>query len=158
MEKIKIGKLVNTHGIKGEVRIISNFEYKNKLFIIGNHLYIDNEELTINSYRVHKNFDMVTFKEYNYINDILKFKGKDVYASKEEINLKKDELLIEDYIGLKCIYEEKEIGYISDVITGSNRLFLINGKYVPFNENFIEKVDIDKKEIHLKNLEGLLWE
>ncbi len=156
MEKVRIGKLVNTHGLKGEVRIISDFEYKDKVFVNGNHLYIDNEELTINSYRIHKSFDMVTFKEYDYINDVLKFKGKNVYASREELNLKKEELLIEDYLNLKCIYNNKEIGYISDVITGSNRLFLINGKYIPFNEKFIEKVDIDKKEIHLKNLEGLI--
>ena len=156
MEKIKVGKLVNTHGLKGEVRLLSDFEYKDRLFVVGNHLYIDNEELTINSYRVHKCFDMVTFKEYDYINDVLKFKGKNVYALREEINLKKDELLIEDYLNLKCYYNGKEIGYIEDVITGSNRLFVINGKYIPFNSNFIEKVDIDKKEIHLKNLEGLL--
>ena len=158
MEKVRIGKLVNTHGLKGEVRIISDFEYKDRLFVVGKHLYIDNEELTINSYRVHKSFDMVTFKEYDYINDVLKFKGKNVYASREEINLNNGELLIEDYLKLKCIYNGKEIGFIDDVITGSNRLFLINGKYLPFNENFIERVDIDKKEIHLKNLEGLLWE
>ena len=157
MKKIKIGKLVNTHGIKGEVRIISDFEYKEKLFIIGNHLYIDDETLTINSYRKHKNYDMVIFKEYDYINDVLKFKGKDVYASTLELNLSKDELLIEDYISLRCIYKEKTIGFIEDVVSSSfNRLFVINGKYIPFNENFIEKVDIDNKTIYLKNLEGLI--
>ena len=158
MGLVKIGKLVNTHGIKGEVRILSDFEYKDKLFVNEHHLYIEGEKLTINSYRKHKCFDMVVFKEYNYINDVLKFKGKDVYADKDEINLAKDELTIEDYISLRCIYKDKTIGYIEDVINNNgNRLFIINGKYIPFNENFIEKVDIDKKEIYLKNLEGLIW-
>ena len=157
MDKVKIGKLVNTHGLKGEVRIISDFEYKDRLFKENNHLYINDEELTIISYRKHKCFDMVVFKEYNYINDVLKFKGKDVYASKEELNLNKNELLLEDYISLKCIYNDKEIGTIEDIVSSStNKLFIINGKYIPFNANFIEKVDIENKTIYLKNLEGLI--
>ena len=69
MEYVCIGKLVNTHGIKGEVKLLSNFEYKNKVFVVGMNFYIgeDKEKVTVNSYRHHKVFDMVTFKEYNYI-------------------------------------------------------------------------------------------
>ena len=39
---IYVGKIVNTHGIKGELRILSNFKYKNEIFKINNFLYIDN--------------------------------------------------------------------------------------------------------------------
>ena len=53
-----IGNLVNTHGIKGEVKIISKFKYKSQVFKKGNNLYIDEEKLTINSYRPHKQFDL----------------------------------------------------------------------------------------------------
>ena len=42
MEYVYIGKLVNTHALKGEVKIISNFEYKDKAFVKGKHFYIDN--------------------------------------------------------------------------------------------------------------------
>ena len=55
-----IGKIVNTHGIKGEVKIISNIKHKDLIFKKGNIVIIENEKLTINSYRTHKNFDMIT--------------------------------------------------------------------------------------------------
>lgn len=67
MELIKIGKIVNTHGIKGELRILSKFPYKEKIFIKNMKLYIDKKDIeTINTYRKHKNFDMVTFTIYKH--------------------------------------------------------------------------------------------
>ena len=158
MDYVYIGKLVNTHGIKGEVRILSNFEYKDKVFVKEMPLYIgeNKEKVTISAYRPHKNFDMCMFKEYNYINDVIKFKGKKVYILRDSLDLK-EKLLDEDFISLRCIYKNKTIGYITSIINNNGyKLFDIDGKYVPFNENFLERIDIQKKEIYLKNLEGLI--
>ena len=87
MEYVYVGKLVNTHGLKGEVKLLSNFDYKDYYFKKGIHLYIgDNKEkVTISSYRHHKIFDMFLFDEYNYINDVLKFKGSKVYIDRDEV-------------------------------------------------------------------------
>ena len=63
MDKVYIGKVVTTHGIKGEIRILSDFKYKDKAFCIGNELIINNDILHIKSYRIHKGYDMVSFKE-----------------------------------------------------------------------------------------------
>ena len=159
MNYIYIGKLVNTHALKGEVKIISDFEYKSKLFKKGNHLYIgfNKECVTIETYRKHKNFDMCKFVEYDYINDVLKFKGEKVYCNKEELNLSTSELLLSDYISLRCVYKEKTVGFIEDVINNNGyKLLIINGKYVPLNDNFITRIDIENKTIYLTNLEGLL--
>ena len=52
-----------------------------------NHLYIDDDNLVINTYRVHKNYDMVTFDGINDINDVLKYKGKKVYIDRNEYDL-----------------------------------------------------------------------
>ena len=57
---INVGKIVSTHGIKGELRILSDFEYKDKVFVVGNELIINNKPYKIRTYRRHKNFDMVT--------------------------------------------------------------------------------------------------
>ena len=65
MNLIYIGKLVNTHGLKGEVRIISDFKYKNDVFKVNNNVYINDVKYTINSYRSHKMFDMVTLSDIN---------------------------------------------------------------------------------------------
>ena len=69
MDKVYIGKIVSTHGIKGEIRILSDFPFKDKVFVVGNKLIIDDKEYEIKSYRVHKNFDMVTLNDYHDINE-----------------------------------------------------------------------------------------
>ena len=72
MKLIKIGKIVNTHGIKGELRILSKFPYKDKVFVKNMKVYIDKNNIeVINTYRKHKNFDMVTFEGYNNINETI---------------------------------------------------------------------------------------
>ena len=71
MNNVYIGKVVNTHGIKGEIRILSDFPYKDKVFLIDNEIIIGNNKYIIKSYRVHKGYDMVTLDGYNDINDVL---------------------------------------------------------------------------------------
>ena len=159
MEYVCIGKLVNTHGIKGEVKLLSNFEYKDKAFVVGMNFYIgeDKEKVTVNSYRHHKVFDMVTFKEYNYINDVLKFKGKLVYVLKPDLALDNNSILDRDYIGMNAYYEGVLIGKVNDIIDNNGyKLMLIGTKYVPFNKEFISSVSVTKNELILKNVEGLL--
>ena len=106
MNYIYIGKIVNTHGLKGEVRILSNFKYKDKVFIKNMNIYIgkDKKKEAINSYRPHKNFDMICMNGYNNINDVLKYKGSLVYVLKEDIRLDSGCYLDEDLIGLDVIY------------------------------------------------------
>ena len=84
---IYLGKYVNTHGIKGEIRIKSNFNYKDKAFKPGNIIKIANQEFTITSYRVHKEYDMITLKGVNNINQIIDLKGENVYIDKKYLNL-----------------------------------------------------------------------
>lgn len=159
MEYVCIGKLVNTHGIKGEVKLLSNFEYKNKVFVVGMNFYIgeDKEKVTVNSYRHHKVFDMVTFKEYNYINDVLKFKNKLVYVLKPDLTLDNNSILDRDYIGMNAYYEGVLVGKVNDIIDNNGyKLMLIGTKFVPFNKEFISSVSVTKNELILKNVEGLL--
>ena len=75
---ILIGKIVNTHGIKGEIRIISDFELKEKVFKPNTTIYIgqEKEEAKIVSYRQHKMFDMVLLENKNDIDEVLKYKEK----------------------------------------------------------------------------------
>lgn len=159
MEYVCIGKLVNTHGIKGEVKLLSNFEYKDKAFVVGMNFYIgeDKEKVTVNSYRHHKVFDMVTFKEYNYINDVLKFKNKLVYVLKPELALDNNSILDREYIGMNAYYEGVLVGKVNDIINNNGyKLMLIGTKFVPFNKEFISSVSVTKNELILKNVEGLL--
>ena len=111
MEYIYIGKIVNTHGIKGEVRILSDFKYKQRILKIGKKIFVgkEKEEAIINSYRYHKIFDMITIKGINNINDVLKYKGKNIYTTREDLDLKEDEYLNVDLIGLSVEVDGKII-------------------------------------------------
>ena len=161
MNLIKIGKIVNTHGIKGELRILSKFPYKDKVFINNMKIYIDKKDIEIiNTYRRHKNFDMITLKGYNNINEVLKYKGKYVYIDSSDIKLDNNKYLDEELIGLTFIYENIEKGIIKDIerydktvlfnIKGNNKNYLI-----PYNDNLIDKIDINNKKIYIKDIKGL---
>lgn len=161
MESIKIGKIVNTHGIKGELRILSKFPYKEKVFIKNMKVYIDKKNIEIiNTYRKHKNFDMVTFEGYSNINEVLKYKGKNIYINKDDITLGQEEYLDEDIIGMTVIYKDAEKGKVSAIERyDKNTLLKIdtNNKYylIPYNYNLIDKVDISSGKIYIKNIDGL---
>lgn len=163
MEYIHIGKIVNTHGIKGEIRILSDFKYKEKVFQTGKKIYIGKlkEEAIINSYRYHKIFDMITIKDINNINDVLKYKGKNIYTTREDLNLNKNEYLIEDLIGLDVEVDKKIIGKTIDYIKDKHQDKLVVNKnekkyIVPFVCDIIETIDLDKHVIIIKNIKGLL--
>ena len=161
MKLIQIGKIVNTHGIKGELRLLSKFPYKNKVFIKNMKIYINKEnEETINTYRRHKNFDMITLDGYSNINDVLKYKGKYVYVNKDDIKLDNNNYLDEEIIGLEVIYEEEIKGIVKDIERYEKTNILViksNEKeyLIPYNYNIIEKIDINTKKIYIKNIKGL---
>ncbi len=162
MSYIKIGKIVTTHGIKGELRILSNFEYKNKVFIPGFKLYIGKSyiEEEIATYRPHKEFDMVTFKNYTNINEVLKYLKNEVYINKDDLELKNNEYILEELVGYSVIFAGEDYGKVTEIVyNNSNVLLLVEGKkhfYIPNNANFIEKVNNENKEIYVKNIEGLI--
>ena len=86
---VYIGKIVNTHGIKGELRLLSKFSYKERVFVKGMTIYIgrNKEKEEIVSYRHHKCFEMITLKGYSNINEVLKYKGALVYVDRYDLKL-----------------------------------------------------------------------
>lgn len=160
MRYIKIGKIVNTHGIKGELRILSRFAHKEEVFKVDMPIYIEKENKEIiNSYRKHKNFDMITFKGYNNINEVLKYKGKDAYVKDEDIKLSSDKYLDEDIIGLDVIFDNKVIGIVSNIERYDKISFLVvlgeKESLIPYNYDLIEKIDILNNKIYIKYIKGL---
>ena len=154
MEYINVGKIVNTHGIKGEVRIKSSFSDKS-IFNVGNILYVGKEKLEISSYRVHKEYDMVTFKGINDINDVLKYKGLDVLVKRDSI----DNFIIEDLIGYD-VYGNSYIGKVDHLVSNIKYVILVldNGTMIPYIDAFIDSIDNDNKKIMIKEIEGLINE
>jgi len=155
---ILIGKVVSTHGIKGELKILSDFPYKDKVFIVGNKLIIDDKEYTIKSYRVHKNFDMVTLDDYTDINEVLFLLKKNVYFSKEELSLNDNEVLDEDLMTFKVLTDDNKIGIIKEIFYASptNKVLrVLFDKEVLIPYSFIKSIDKNKKEVKVELIEGM---
>ena len=151
---LNIGKIVNTHGIKGEVKILSHFS-TNDVFNVGNILYVNDIPLKIRTYRIHKNFHMVTFEGIENINDVLKYKGESVYIDRDSIS----HFIIEDLIGYE-VYTDKYVGKVDHLISNIKYPILVldNNNMIPYIPNFIDHIDNDIKRIYIKEIEGLINE
>lgn len=147
---IKIGVFVNTHGLKGEIRLLSKYDYQAELQI-NNALFIDKKKFTIRSTRKHKNFTLITFKEINNINDIEHLKGKDIYAEKIS-----EDIEVPEYIGYDVFQKEKKIGKVIDFIEQGSIYSLVVEKiegginYLPMVEQFIDLIENDK--LHIREI------
>ena len=158
MDKVYIGKIVSTHGVKGELKILSDFDFKDKVFVVGKKIIVDDREYTIKSYRVHKNFDMVTLDDYKDINEVLFLLKKNVYVSKDELSFNDDEILDEDLITYKVLTNTGKIGIIKEIFKASEtnkiiRVLFDKEVLVPYS--FIKSIDKDKKEIIVELIDGM---
>ena len=163
MKYIYIGKIVNTHGIKGEVRLLSNFKYKDKVFIKDMIIYIgkNKDKEVINTYRPHKQFDMITMNGYSNINEILKYKGEPIYINKDDLKLDKDEYLDEDLINLNVIINNNVVGKIKRVEIYPKQSILVvktekKDCLIPYVSDIIEEINFKEGFIRIKNIKGLI--
>src|SRR5690554_2047517 len=124
MEYFNVGKIVNTHGIRGEVRIISLTDFPEKRYKKGTKLFVflkDEKnpiEVTVSSWRKHKNFDLLVFEGFHSVNDVEKFKGGLLKVSKDQLDeLNEDEFYFHEIIGCTVKdLDETEIGMIKEIL------------------------------------------
>ncbi|QFT88845.1 Ribosome maturation factor RimM [Bacillus sp. THAF10] len=165
-----VGKLVNTHGIRGEVRVVSRTDFPEERYQKGNRLYLFLEnhtepmEVIVESRRVHKSFDLLTFKGFNNVNDVEKFKGAIIKVPEDQLgDLEEGEYYFHEIIGCKVLLQEsmEEIGTVKEVLTpGANDVWVVKPKkgkeiYIPYIDSVVKKVDIAEKTIIIEPLEGL---
>lgn len=162
MDYLYVGKIVNTHGIKGELRILSNFEKKDLVFKKDFTIYVGGcyEPLKITGYRHHKEFEMITIEGYDNINQVLKYLKLPVYVKKEDLELDNNEYLLQELVDLDVICNGEIIGKVEEIVyNNSNVLLSIKATkhfYIPNNEHFIKEVDLSNKRIIVDNIEGLI--
>lgn len=162
--RIKIGQLVNFHGVKGEVKILSDSDFLTERFAAGKAVEIGGETFVIQSYRTHKNFHMLKFEGISNMNDITHIKGKDVFIeeSGKALELDDNEYHVKDIVGLTVINldDHTELGKISEVMfTGANDVWVIKGEreyLIPYIEQVVKTVDIERGIVEITPLEGLL--
>lgn len=168
MEKyFRVGVIANTHGIRGEVKVypttddINRFKKIKKCILDTGKEYID---LNVESVKFFKNMVILKFKEYNNINDIECYKGKDILVSRDNaVKLEKGEYYIADILGAKVILEDgSEFGVLEDVMqTGANDVYVVktlDNKEVllPKIDECVKKLDIENKIVTVHIMKGLL--
>jgi 16S rRNA processing protein RimM len=166
MDYTIIGKIINTHGIRGEVKVypltddINRFDFLYEAFI-GD----DKFPVNVEKARYHKDTVILKFKEFDNINDIIKFKDMYIFVSDENrIILPEDHYFIYDLVGCKVVNTNNQpIGYIKDVLQGySNDVYLIEDKnnnkeyLIPAVKEFIKHVNINDKIIIIDPIEGMI--
>lgn len=168
MNLIKIGRIINSHSLKGEVRVISNSDFKiqrfkkgEKLSVLINDQYLT---LTVFSHRPHKQYDLLKFENYNTINDILFLKGQDLYGDNKNLILGEDEWHISDLIGYKIINNQTGavIGIVTDYYHNSiHGVFIIQTndnkiRTIPDVKQFVKAINRDNKTIKIELIDNLV--
>jgi len=152
-----VGKIINTFGIKGELKISSDFEYQDRVFKKDFNLYIGDNYIMekINTSKIHKGNIIISLYNLNNINDILKYKDLYVYIKKDDLKLDSHEYLVSDLINFEVYDKDVLLGkVISYEFTKLYVLLKVRGKkdfYLPNMDKFINKIDFNDKKIYTNN-------
>ncbi|OLO40870.1 ribosome maturation factor RimM [Alkalihalophilus pseudofirmus] len=167
----KVGKIVNTHGIRGEVRVISTTDFEEERYAIGAELFIEHPEfremvrVIVETHRKHKNFDLLTFEGYTNISHVEKFKGGSLKVSEDALSeLDEGEFYYHEIIGCQVFTEDGlELGKIKEVLSpGANDVWVIQSKtggkdiLIPYIDDVVKEVNIAEKKVIIELLEGLI--
>ncbi|MGL5268758.1 MAG: ribosome maturation factor RimM [Spiroplasma sp.] len=173
MQYLEIAKVITTHGLLGEVKVLCNYYGKHfnnwkpkQVVYLKNH--DDYQLLIIKKVRIHKNFLLVTFENYHKIDLVLFMKNKSLGIFNEntddKINEKNDSnFSFENLIGYQVINSDNNeiLGTIIVLIDNNHSgLWQVDnsqGKsfYVPNNQFFIVKIDKNKKRVYLNLISGM---
>ena len=167
--RLKVGKIVNTHSLKGEIKVISSTDFEEERFKKGSKLLITrgnqlSKEVVVESYRKHKNSLLVKFEGIDSIEEAEKFKNLQLKVDSEKISeLEENEYYFHEIIGCEVFDENNEsLGEIVEILTpGANDVWVIkskNGKeiLIPYIEDVVKNVDIPNKIINIEVMEGLI--
>lgn len=163
----RVGVIANTHGIRGEVKVypttddVTRFKKLKQVILDTGREKMD---LEIQSVKFFKNMAILKFKGIDNINDIEKYKGKDLLVTRENaVELEEDEFYLADVLDAKVITDDgEEFGTITDVLeTGANDVFVVEtkeGKEVlfPVTKECVLDIDTDEKVVTVHILPGLL--
>lgn len=164
---LQVGIISSTHGVRGEVKVFPTTDDVKRFKKLKEVLLDTGKEqlaLQIEGVKFFKQFAILKFKGFDNIDDIIKFKGKSLFVTRENaVKLKKDEYFIADLIGMQVENEDGTFtGTLKDVIeTGANDVYAVltkEGKEVliPAIKDCILSIDLERNEIKVHLLDGLL--
>lgn len=167
MDFYNVGKIVNTHGIRGDVRVMPTTDFVAERFAKGQDLYLQQAgeplKLTVELARQHKGFILVKFVGYDNINDVQTFRDHELMVSgKEQQPLEDGQYYYHQIIGLSVkTVDGEELGTIKEILSpGANDVWVVqrDGKkdlLLPVIDDVVKDVDLDAGEVTVELMEGL---
>ena len=164
---LRVGVISSTHGVRGEVKVYPTTDDVNRFKSLKNVILDTGREhmdLEIQGVKFFKNMVILKFKGFDSIDDIEKYKGKDLLITRDQaVELGPDENFIVDLIGLRVVTEDgEEFGTLTDVIkTGANDVYEVKtaeGKEVllPAIKECVLNVDLTEGTVTVHIMDGLL--
>lgn len=166
-DMLRVGVITSPHGVKGEVKVFPTTDDAKRFKDLKEVLLDTGKEqipLEIEHVKFFKNMVILKFKGFDNINDMEKYRSKDLLITREQaVPLEPDEYFISDLEGLTVITDQgEELGVLKEVLeTGANDVYVVsmkNGKelMLPAIGDCILNVDLDQKRMEVHVLEGLM--
>lgn len=170
MEYLSLGKIIDSFGLDGTVKVFSTTDNAKLRYKKGNKVFVYDEETdgrteyTVVSYRNAGRLDYVKFEEVTSPEEVaLILKGREIQVIKDEKDLKEGYYFYSDLRGCAIVDKDGKVyGIVKEVEEFPAQITLRvkreNGKdfFVPFIKEFIVKVDIKNKQITINYMEGML--
>ena len=143
---IYVGKYISTHGLKGEIKIKSDFSRKDLVFVPNNIIYIKSTPYKILTHRVHKTYNMVTLEGINDIKEIIDLRGNNVYVDKIDTPY-----LVEDFVNYSVNINNIKCK-VKEIIENKKYKILVleDNKMIPLIDEFILNIDNINKIIYIR--------
>ena len=160
---IEFGKIVNTHGLKGEVKVYSYTDNESNILKLKK-VYINGTKYDVQSIKPFKNMFIMKLKGIDIIEDTKVLIDKMCFREVVEGESNDEEgFFVKDLIGIQVLDEQNNnIGTLKEVFnTGANDVYevlLEDGKsiYLPAIKQVVKKIDIDARIMVVKIMEGLI--
>ena len=160
---IDVGQIVNTHGLKGEVKVNPRTDYPEFFEEIHGVYKKDGTYLKITGIKYHKNTVILKFKGVNTVEEAEALRSEVIYVPRDIFDdLPEGTYLIADIIGMEMREGDIVYGNITDCLqTGSNDVYVVEKKgsspiLVPALKDVILEVNVEEKYMVVKLPEGLL--
>ena len=156
---LECGKIVNTHGIRGEVKIVPWADSPEFLCDLPA-LYIDGKAVKLRSARVHKGNVIALLEGIDDVNAAMLLKEKVVSMSRDDVELPEGSFYIADIIGLRVVDQDgNELGVLDDILSPSlQQVYVIKGQreiMIPAVPEFILETNVAGGYIKVRLIEGM---
>ena len=156
---IEAGEIVNTHGVRGEVKIMPWTDTPEFLRAIKT-LYIDGRAVRVLAARVHKGAVLATLEGVADVNAAMRLKGKRVFIDRDDAALPEGRFFIQDIIGAEVVTETGErVGTLTEAIDApAGMIYVVRGDaehLIPAVPEFILHTDVDNGVITVRLIEGM---